>query len=124
MSSFNKLLLLSLLINIYLSNNPGSSPNIIPELTCGKDSPKEQEDCTKYGTGSGMLCCWVSENKESTIGKCYLLPQTLAESDTYKIKGEQEFTTSPNDYKYWSCGNKSNFLNVNALIIIFVLFSL
>ena len=122
--SFINLLLFSLLINIYLSNNPGSSPNIIPELTCGKDSPKEQEDCTKYGTGSRMLCCWVAENINSKNGKCYLLPQTLAESETYNIDGEQEFMTSPDGYKYWSCGNKSTFLNVNILIILLVLFSL
>ena len=122
--SFNNLLLFSLLINIYLSDIPATSPNIIPELTCGKDSPKKEEDCTKYGTGSRMLCCWVAENINSKNGKCYLLPQTLAESETYNIDGEQEFMTSPDGYKYWSCGNKSTFLNVNILIILLVLFSL
>ena len=121
MSSFNKLLLLSILINIYLSES--NHPNIIPELTCGKDSPKKEKDCTKYGTGSGMLCCWVADNKESSNGKCYLLPQTLAESDTYKINGIQTFSSSDGD-NYWSCGNKSSFLNVNILIILLVLFSL
>ena len=122
--SFNKLLLLALLINIFLSENSGSSPNIVEELTCGKESPSEQKDCTKYGTGSGMLCCWVAEDKDSTNGKCYLLPQTIAESDTYQINGEQEFATSSKGYRYWSCGNKSNFLNAHLLIKLLILFSL
>ena len=122
--SFNKLLLISLLINIYLSDNPTTAPNIISELTCGKDSPTEKEDCTKYGTGSGMLCCWVAESKNSPKGKCYLLPQSLAESDTYKIDGEKEFASSSDGYKFWSCGNKSNFINLNVLIILLILFSL
>ena len=119
--SLNKLFLISILIGISLNE---SAPKPVEELTCGKSSPKKETDCTKYGTGSGMLCCWVSESKKDTNGKCYLLPQTLAESDTHGINGEKLFQNSTDGNNYWSCGNKSNFMSINIIILLLVLFSL
>ena len=117
--SINKLFLISILIGISLNE---SAPKLVEELTCGKSSPKKPTDCTKYGTGSGMLCCWVSENEKDENGKCYLLPQTLAESNG--INGEKLFQNSTDGNNYWSCGNKSNFMSINIIILLLVLFSL
>ena len=30
-----------------------------PGIECGKKNPKKEKDCTKYGTDSDMLCCYV-----------------------------------------------------------------
>ena len=102
-------------------------PKFIDSLTCGKSSPKKETDCTKYGTGSGLLCCWIADNKDSESGKCYLLSEAQAEK--YGIDGEKLFnsTEMPNtDHTnyYWSCGNMSTFININVIMLIFVLFSL
>ena len=102
-------------------------PKYVDSLTCGKDKPEEETDCTKYGTGSGLLCCWIADSKDSTSGKCYLLSETQAEK--HGINGEKVFnsTEMPNtDHTnyYWSCGNRSTFLNINIIMLIFVLFSL
>ena len=50
-----------------------------PGIQCGKKEPKKPQDCTKYGTDSGMLCCWVSGTKDSSIGECTLLSSIRAE---------------------------------------------
>ena len=65
--SIIKLILFSLLANILIAEDP---PNVYDELKCGKeDSPKKEKDCTKYGTGSGMVCCWISDESKSKLIK-------------------------------------------------------
>ena len=121
--SINKLILIFVLINLCW-NDSEIAPDFVENLTCGKENPEKEKDCTKYGTGSGMLCCWVSEDKnaKSAYGdKCYLLPQNLAES-TYGIKGDKNFTqVVKQGTKYWSCGNKSTFIQINLILLIFSL---
>ena len=116
--SFNKLILFAMIINLCL-NEEKQPPSIVEELICGKDSPKKEEDCTKYGTGSGMLCCWVATDENDKNGKCYLVSETLA--DNAGIDGKKSFTTSQ---KYFSCGNKSYYLNYNIIMILLILLSL
>ena len=85
------------------------------ELTCGKENPTKEKDCTKYGTGSGLLCCWIADSGEasSTIdGKCYLLPESKA--DSHNIDGCAQFKDA-----YWSCGNSSSYLK--AITVLFVI---
>ena len=113
--SINKLFLISILINVCLLQEP---PDTIEELTCGKEYPSKDTDCTKYGTGSEMLCCWVASSKESTTGKCFLIPQDLAESAG--IDGEKYFDQQN---QYFSCGNKSSYLNYNIIMILLVIFA-
>ena len=133
--SINKLILIliSLLINIYLADDQNDEsqipPDFMSELTCGKSidgSPKEETDCTKYGTGSGMLCCFVAEKskKDGGDGTCYLLPESLG---TYikKNGGSKLFENpKPGQKPYWSCGNKSYFLNIDIIMIFLILFLL
>ena len=120
--SINKLFLISIFINICMLQDP---PQVIPELTCGKKTVDEEKDCTKYGTGSGMLCCWIAGTKEEK-GECYLIPQDLAENAG--INGEKYFetttTTTTTNYKYFSCGNKSSYLNYNIIMILLAIFVL
>ena len=122
--SIKKLILFSTLISICLNQNDNSNSNVPPEpepeLTCGKKNPEKDTDCTKYGTGSSVLCCWVAESKSSTNGNCYLFPETLA--DSYGIDGEKEFGSGSN--KYWSCGNKSTYININIIMFLLILFSI
>ena len=96
-----------------------SAPTPVHELTCGKSSPSKAEDCTKYGTGSGMLCCWTAKEKDSKNGNCYLLPETKA--NEHGIDGDKLFDDSSDGNKYWSCGNKSTFLQANIILLFFAL---
>ena len=116
--SFNKLLLIAMIINLCL-NEEKQPPKYVEELRCGKDVPKKETDCTKYGTGSGMLCCWVAKDENDKDGKCYLISETVA--DNAGIDGKKFFTTSQ---IYFSCGNKSFYLNYNIIMILLILLSL
>ena len=130
--SINKLILIliSLLINIYLADDQNDEseipPDFISDLTCGKSidgSPKKETDCTKYGTGSGMLCCYVAD-KEGGDGTCYLLPESLG-SYIKESKGRRLFKNpKPGQKPFWSCGNKSYFLNIDIIMIFLILFLL
>jgi hypothetical protein len=53
---------------------------------------KNEKDCMKYGTGSGMLCCWVALNDKTKDGSCYLIPETIAIADAKKLNGIKNFT--------------------------------
>ncbi len=88
-----------------------------PGISCGKKNPKKEKDCTKYGTDSGMLCCWIAKQKGGE-GQCTLLSLKTCE-EKFKFKGEKEFTEG-NDYKYWSCGNKSFYLRTDIFLILIV----
>ena len=122
--AINKFIFILLVIGIYTDH-----PQYKDELTCGKKDPKKPKDCTKYGTGSGLLCCWVADSESSNSGRCFLLPQTMAEK--YGIKGDKTFPTSEQIDKnteksnyFWSCGNKSFYLTINLMMILFILLSL
>ncbi len=83
-------------------------------LKCGKERPNKQTDCTNYGTDSGMYCCWVAKDEYDTNGECRLI--SLAKIERNEIDGCAQFIGS-----YWSCGNYSNYIKNNRIIIIFVL---
>ena len=89
-----------------------------PGIKCGKDNIKKEKDCTKYGTDSGMLCCYVKfYNDNSEI--CTLLNHDTAK--TFGIKGEKNFTNVGAN-QYWSCGNKSIYLSINIIWILILYF--
>ena len=116
--SFNKIFLFVMIINLCL-NDDKQPPSYVGELICGKDKPKKETDCTKYGTGSGMLCCWIATDENDKNGKCYLISESAA--NDAGIDGKKTFTTSQ---LYFSCGNKSFYLNYNIIMILFILLSL
>ena len=92
-----------------------------PGIQCGKKEPKKKKDCTKFGTDSGMLCCWVSDSPgESREGQCTLLSKDKASEK--KIKGEKFFENGNNNDKYWDCGNESIYLNINLFLFFVFLF--
>ena len=97
--------------NFYINDRTGPFTNT--GLSCGKSNPKEQEDCTKYGTDSGMYCCWVAKDENDSNGKCYLVSEKKIERSG--IDGCAQFSDS-----YWSCGNFGNYLKMN--IIVFAIF--
>ena len=124
--SIIKYILISILINIYLSEEQNQSPpKIEKDLKCGKSingHPNDEKDCIKYGTGSGMLCWFVADSpNDNKNGECYLVPYSLAEGAG--INGEKTFTTLGEGEKpYWSCGNKSYFLNTDIIMIFVFIF--
>ena len=124
--SIIKYILISILINIYLSEEQNDSPpDFVKDLKCGKsinnETPKKPKDCTKYGTGSDMLCCFVADSENSDDGECYLLPYSLA--DETGIKDKKTFTTLKEGEKaFWSCGNKSYFLSIDIIMIFLIIF--
>ena len=87
-----------------------------PVISCGKPHPKKEKDCTKYGTDSGMLCCWLTKKKEDTNGVCTLLSQKTAEGEQFNFKGSEEFQDN-----YWSCGNKSFHLKADIFFVIILI---
>ena len=117
--SINKLILFSLLVNIFLAEEAEKDPpTVYDELKCGEeDSPKKEKDCTKYGTGSGMVCCYIS-SKSKQNAKCRLVPNDLAKNSN--IHGTQTFTkTDVNENKrYWDCGNSANFIYIELFHIL------
>ena len=115
----NKLILLLVLFNLSISADDQEPPEIHDELTCGEeDSPKEPEDCTDYGTGSGMVCCWISDSKNSK-GKCRLVPDNTARE--HGISGTKTYTNKPGK-NYWDCGNDASFLFLKfAYIFLFLI---
>ena len=106
-----------------LSISADTPPTTYNDLTCGEEnSPEDPEDCTKYGTGSGMVCCWISDVAK-TKGKCRLVPDDTARDQG--IAGEKTFgSTVAADKRYWDCGNKSNYIYFNLAIILMFLFLL
>ena len=117
--SINKIILLSLLLKLFIAQEP---PSVYNELTCGKDDPEEPEDCTKYGTGSGMVCCWISDVAK-TKGICRLVPDDTARDQG--IAGYKTFDSSVDaSIRYWDYGNKSNYIYFNLAIILMFLFLL
>ena len=116
----NKLILLLVLFNLSISADDQNPPEVHPELTCGEeDSPEDPEDCTKYGTGSGMVCCWISDSKNSK-GRCRLVPDSTARE--HGISGTKTYTGDPNGENYWDCGNDASFLlSKFAYLVLFLI---
>ena len=102
--SFNKLLLIIMIIDIYL-NEEKQAPNYVDELKCGKDKPKKEKDCQIMELEAE---CQVAIDENDKDGKCYLISESA--TDNAGIDGKKSFTTSQ---KYLSCGNKSFYLNYN-----------
>ena len=92
-----------------LFNKDKGGPFTKTGLKCGKDNPKDQTECTKYGTDSGMYCCWVAKDENDSNGKCYLISLTKIERS--EIDGCAQFTDS-----YWSCGNFGYYIKINKFL--------
>ena len=84
-----------------------------PGISCGKKNPKKESDCTKYGTDSEMLCCYieVSGNKNCAL---------------FYDKRAREIGMSPekyfNDGSHWDCGNRSFYLSINIILLLILIF--
>ena len=120
----NKLFLLLALFNLSLTDDSDktSPPEIYNDLLCGEEnSPKKPKDCTKYGTGSGFVCCWISDSASSG-GKCRLVPDSVARD--YGISGTKLFSNAKTGEKYWDCGNDASqifFKFANILLFLIIL---
>ena len=119
MKSKNLIIILILFsfINKIKNVPPPEERKDYPIIKCGKDNPEKDKDCTKYGTDSGMLCCFVKFSNETKI--CTLFNIDIAESDKFDIKGTKTF----DDGQYWSCGNKSFNLSLNFFVFLILIFS-
>ena len=111
---FKKLALFFIIFTSYYIQIETRTPPVkdtdYPDISCGKENPVKETDCTKYGTDSGMLSCWVSEKKDSKEGKCTLLSENRAkEMEIYP-------TNTFDNNEYWSCGNKSFYISINILL--------
>ena len=98
--------------NVNLQDRAPPQLNVdYPGIPCGKEHPKKEKDCTKYGTDSGMLCCYVNKTR-----KCQLMNENTAVS--FGIKPKNYFT----DEESWSCGNKSYYYNINIILFLILIF--
>ena len=104
------------MINLVINSEKAPLKDIdYPGISCGKPNPKKEKDCTKYGTDSGMLCCWKAESREATNGECTLFSKTTAET-LFNLKGADTLGS-----EYWSCGNKSFYLRTDIFFILILL---
>ena len=60
-----------------------------------------------------MYCCWVALNENDSNGICRLISLTKIERSG--IDGCAQFIDS-----YWSCGNSSNHIKMDKIIICFL----
>ena len=111
------------IINTDANNDPPLlSRDDYPNIKCGKKNPKQPKDCTKYGTDSGMLCCWVASGEhETNNAECILLSEKMA--DMKGISGEKTYI-GDYDKRYWNCGNNSVYLNIYTLYFYFLVYCL
>ncbi len=79
----------------------------------GKDKPKNEKQCTKYGTDSGFLCCHVTTIEQKTY--CSLVSYKFAEN--YQIKGKKTL----DDGTIYSCGNSSTFIKISSVLVVILL---
>ena len=118
MSLKNNFILFAFLIAFNISNSQNKeAPKInddYPNIVCGKKNPKKDTDCTKYGTDSGMLCCYVTKSNEDPF--CTLLSSKKA--DEISLKDVQVFDNN----ERWSCGNKSFYIKINIILIFILIF--
>ena len=110
------ILILFSFINKIKNNPPPKKDEDYPGIKCGKDNPEKEKDCTKYGTDSGMLCCFVEFSNKTKI--CTLLNIDTAKSDDFNIKDKKTFDNGD----YWSCGNKSFNLSMNIFVFLILFF--
>ena len=108
------LLIIIFFMNIIKSDGKPREGDDYPNITCGKKNPKKEADCTKYGTDSDMLCCYVEKDKDNHF--CTLL--YINRAVELGIKDKQTFE----DGEFWSCGNKSVYLSNNIFIVLILIF--
>ena len=84
-----------------------------PGISCGKKNPKKESDCTKYGTDSEMLCCYIEVGDKKY---CTLFYDEKARE--IGISPENNF----NDKSRWNCGNRSFYLSINIILLLILIF--
>ena len=110
------LLIIFSFMNIIKTDNKPPQVNIdYPNITCGKKNPKKETDCTKYGTDSDMLCCYV-KRENATNPFCTLF--YIKQAEELLIRGKKTYE----DGEIWSCGNKSVYLSNNIFIVLILIF--
>ena len=105
----NVFLILLLIIKLIKSSD---SEDFKSYITCGK-KPTDSTKCSKYGTDSGFLCCYIRIQNEEPY--CRLIEKKKAES--LGIKGELTINGT-----YFECGNSDNYINISLFIFLFVFF--
>ena len=86
-----------------------------PGISCGKKNPKKESDCTKYGTDSEMLCCYIEVGDKKY---CTLFYDKKARAREIGISPENNF----NDKSRWNCGNRSFYLSINIILLLILIF--
>ena len=109
MKLYKQIIILTIIITIYAHSS-------YPTCGKGKTNPKNEGQCTVYGTDSGFLCCYVKDKDGSP--KCQLMSYKLAEM--MEIKGKKTIENGT----YYSCGNSSSFIQITlfSLFLILLLF--
>ena len=122
MSKIFCIIFISIILKIIRTNPEDEPPSLLkeeyPNITCGKKNPKKPKDCIKYGTYTGMLCCWVTSGEnETNNAECTLLSKRMA--DLKGISGSRLFIGNF-DKRYWVCRNNSIYLNINFILYFMV----
>ena len=111
------IIIFSIYINlIKAQDTTSSSPQLgvdYPGISCGKENPKKASDCTKYGTDSKMLCCYIEVGNKKN---CTLFYDTRARD--FGISPKKDF----DDGTKWDCGNRSFYLSINIILLLILIF--
>ena len=88
-------------------------------IDCGKKNPTKEEDCTKYGTDSGFLCCYILNDNRK---ECKLM--SYGEAKDKDINDRKNLTNDEGLDTLYSCGNNSSYLKYTFAAISFALFGI
>jgi len=105
----NKLILLILLFSLSFSRLTFKD-----YLPCGKEKPEIEKHCTKYGTDSGFVCCFIKKLNSTNNPLCSLISYREIE-EIYHVRGKKSNVTVEDfngnkSYYFFSCGNNSKYL--------------
>jgi len=89
-------------------------------LPCGKEKPEIEKHCTKYGTDSGFVCCFIKKLNSINNPLCSLISYREIE-EKFHVHGTNsnviiEDINGEKSQYFFSCGNNSKYLKKLSMI--------
>ena len=89
-------------------------------LPCGKEKPEIEKHCTKYGTDSGFVCCFIKKLNSINNPLCSLISYREID-EIFHVHGTNSNVTVEEEngeksHYFFSCGNNSKYLKKLSVI--------
>jgi len=94
-------------------------------LPCGKEKPVVEKDCSKYGTDSGFVCCYIKKLNSINNPICSLISYKEID-EIYHVHGKsnvmvEEINGETKEYIF-SCGNNSKYIKNLSIFLLLLIF--